>query len=1084
MPQLPSSAQPRIFWCFISYRHADNVEPGRQWASWLHHAIETYEVPGDLVGTTNERGDTIPQRIYPVFRDEEELPVDADLASPIFRALDNSKFLLVICSPRAVESHYVAQEIRYFKQLGREDRVLAAMIDGIPNASHDPTKTTSALECFPEPLRHRVDAEGQLQKELAEPIAADFRLDDASQGWCSPEAYRQALRNAGSLSNTQIEQRVASYQQRCELMKLKIIAGVLGLPLGTLTQRDKAYQLELSRKRARRLRQWLAVVGVLGIVAIAGAVIARQQAHIAQEKTILAEQQAEIARQQTKIAQEQTIIAEQQRSVAQEQTNIATENLGLAKKRLAETYYKEASRLMQGPAGSVLPAVESLVSSLESEPGFGPSKRMLDHAMATQSWVVPVSKISVSEPILKAWVSDSGDKTLILTNSGVLQQFDGKNAQLLSSVDLATKLPKDAQIITAACHASQQQVALLCKVSRRRTLHSDLGDYEIAWSWQMYVFQSDGTFIGADALVSLNLDPDELGGSHLRSDRLADQPLFYTHDGQLLLVGAREMLCWQSPAQAQSLRFLRSHRIALLDQKNLKDFVTGWEYEPATQSLRFITQMTVLQQSIVDGRVLQKHTYTLEPDQMFPSPDDFSGMVSFGQGAKAAVSGLVDVSFQLPEGIGIGMPAAIVEAKEQYTDSFASYAGVFQFTRTGGWMHFHDSTFDYSAQNRTDEEAKGNFTMAFPANERITEWPPFLMRDFRDTVLLLSTVQSGFATPQLLEVIRKPKPDQSRFDIPTHQGISQTLNGKTCWISSDGSALAQIQENHLLFYRIGWRAPQTSTSPPAGPRPLSFCASDLEEENRPASPALPWQKNGAATTLQLNGHSFPLPANLSAEQVVCHFSLEARGLRLIVFQESPEETEPYEKRFRLWTIDAPRGTSRLSDPLLSFSVDRSESILATCDGLHVHLHQLTNGAVLRSFAPRRLSNHMIAPAQSVFFSSNREILGVGSLSSYQDWAMDYRAFDAETGNEFTFVRNGLNLWHFDLFAQPKPHELQEWKDGPLPKNKIPFFVDGYGRDMINALQGRACKDMRESKANPSVEARQQWTLLQWPVFSP
>lgn len=27
---------------FISYRHADNVEQGRQWASWLHQVIETY----------------------------------------------------------------------------------------------------------------------------------------------------------------------------------------------------------------------------------------------------------------------------------------------------------------------------------------------------------------------------------------------------------------------------------------------------------------------------------------------------------------------------------------------------------------------------------------------------------------------------------------------------------------------------------------------------------------------------------------------------------------------------------------------------------------------------------------------------------------------------------------------------------------------------------------------------------------------------------------------------------------------------------------------------------------------------------
>ncbi|HEX7518611.1 MAG TPA: toll/interleukin-1 receptor domain-containing protein, partial [Chthoniobacterales bacterium] len=114
----PSELRAARYWCFISYRHADNKEAGRQWATWLHQAIETYEVPDDLAGSKNERGDTIPERIFPVFRDEEELPADADLSSPIYRALDASRFLLAICSPRAVGSAYVAEEILYFKKSG------------------------------------------------------------------------------------------------------------------------------------------------------------------------------------------------------------------------------------------------------------------------------------------------------------------------------------------------------------------------------------------------------------------------------------------------------------------------------------------------------------------------------------------------------------------------------------------------------------------------------------------------------------------------------------------------------------------------------------------------------------------------------------------------------------------------------------------------------------------------------------------------------------------------------------------------------------------------------------------------------
>src|SRR5579862_5065914 len=153
----------RHYAVFISYRHADNKETGRQWATWLHQALETYEIPKDLVGTKNNRGEPIPESLYPIFRDEEELPADADLTQSIRHALENSDTLVVLCSPRAVDSRFVADEIRCFKELGKSDRILALMIDGEPNASDDPAKQKSGIapsaECLPEPLRHGVRRE-------------------------------------------------------------------------------------------------------------------------------------------------------------------------------------------------------------------------------------------------------------------------------------------------------------------------------------------------------------------------------------------------------------------------------------------------------------------------------------------------------------------------------------------------------------------------------------------------------------------------------------------------------------------------------------------------------------------------------------------------------------------------------------------------------------------------------------------------------------------------------------------------------------------------------------------------------------
>ena len=60
----------RRYAVFLSYRHADNKEQGRQWATWLHQVLEGYEIPADLIGTKNNKGDTIPASLYPVFRDE------------------------------------------------------------------------------------------------------------------------------------------------------------------------------------------------------------------------------------------------------------------------------------------------------------------------------------------------------------------------------------------------------------------------------------------------------------------------------------------------------------------------------------------------------------------------------------------------------------------------------------------------------------------------------------------------------------------------------------------------------------------------------------------------------------------------------------------------------------------------------------------------------------------------------------------------------------------------------------------------------------------------------------------------------
>ncbi|MGH8379900.1 toll/interleukin-1 receptor domain-containing protein [Pseudomonas sp.] len=161
------------YWAFISYSSRD-----QRIAKRLHKRLETYRIPRDLIGRPGRDG-PVPKTLFPIFRDREELPMSADLGSSIEDALRASRYLIVLCSPSAASSRWVNEEIRYFKSLGRSERILALMLDGEPNASDDPAQVS--LECFAPALRFRLDASGQLGNVRTEPIAGDLRK--GGDGW-------------------------------------------------------------------------------------------------------------------------------------------------------------------------------------------------------------------------------------------------------------------------------------------------------------------------------------------------------------------------------------------------------------------------------------------------------------------------------------------------------------------------------------------------------------------------------------------------------------------------------------------------------------------------------------------------------------------------------------------------------------------------------------------------------------------------------------------------------------------------------------------------------------------------------------
>jgi hypothetical protein len=208
------------FRAFISYSHRD-----ARFGRLLHRRLEGYRLPRRLVGRPARLGPA-PARLAPVFRDREELAASGDLSAEVRAALERSDSLIVVCSPAASASQWVSREVETFRALHPDRPVLAAIIEGEP------------ADCFPEALR-RPAAEGA----PVEPLAADFR-----PGRDGPQ-----------------------------LGLLKLVAGVVGIGLDELVQRDAQRRLRRVTAVTAGAVTGMLAMGLLTIVALSARSEAERQ---------------------------------------------------------------------------------------------------------------------------------------------------------------------------------------------------------------------------------------------------------------------------------------------------------------------------------------------------------------------------------------------------------------------------------------------------------------------------------------------------------------------------------------------------------------------------------------------------------------------------------------------------------------------------------------------------------------------------------------------------------------------------------------------------------------------------------------
>lgn len=161
------------YWAFISYSHSSEDV---KWAEWLHKKLESYKVPNKLSALSTHK-DKLPKHLGPIFRDRTDLSCAAELHEKINEALYKSRYLIVICSPNSAKPDcWVGKEVRAFKAMGKESKILSLIIAGEPNASTKYSEDDNYNECFPEALRYKTDIGSSFTDVRSEPLAADVRI--------------------------------------------------------------------------------------------------------------------------------------------------------------------------------------------------------------------------------------------------------------------------------------------------------------------------------------------------------------------------------------------------------------------------------------------------------------------------------------------------------------------------------------------------------------------------------------------------------------------------------------------------------------------------------------------------------------------------------------------------------------------------------------------------------------------------------------------------------------------------------------------------------------------------------------------
>lgn len=347
-----------IYDAFISYRH---TELDKFVAENLHKQLEAFKLPGNI--SKNKNGRT---RIERVFRDKDELPLTNNLEDPIMQALQNSEYLIVICSPRLRESLWCKKEIETFIKMHGREKVLAVLIEGEPD------------ESFPDELLYREeiirhpDGTEEVVKKPMEPLAADIRGKDK-------KAMLKAMRTE----------------------MLRLLAPMFSLNYDDLRQRH----------RERRMKRILTATCIGAAICLAfGTVSTAMALRIQKQKKQIETQNTEIQAQNAEIQQQNAEIQAQSEEI-QNQNAILLENQALVLAEESMRELEDGDRIGAiNTAVTALTEYDGIVMPYTAEAQYALTESL--HVYDTNSRIKPLYQLETQGNVDFVKVSPNGDKML------------------------------------------------------------------------------------------------------------------------------------------------------------------------------------------------------------------------------------------------------------------------------------------------------------------------------------------------------------------------------------------------------------------------------------------------------------------------------------------------------------------------------------------------------------------------------------------------------------------------------------------------------------------------------------------------